>query len=256
LRGELPKQSPGWRFYLSHNKATPLGVLAAGLLLAGGAAFQQAGLIYTTAGNAGFITGLYVVLIPILSLLIWRRAPASVIWIAAALSALGLYLLSTGGALRLNWGDGLVLVSAFFWALHVLLVGWIVTQMDALAFAVGQYLMCGLVSLALGFSFETSTLQGILQNWWSVAYTGILSVGLGYTLQVVAQRFAPPADTAIILSMEAVFAALSGWLILDERLAPLQLGGCAIMLAGMLLAQSDVLAKRSRLSSASGAVDE
>ena len=220
-------------------RVTVLGLLLAGLLLASGAAFQQAGLKYTTAGNAGFITGLYVVLIPLMLALGGRRRARPVTWAAAFLAAGGLFLLSTGGSLQISRGDGLVLAGTVFWALHVILIDWMVRRMDVLRFAAGQYLVCGLASLALGFFIEPGGLKPVLDHWWVVAYTGVVSVGLGYTLQASSQRVAPPADAAILLSMEAVFAALAGWVFLQERLEPVQLTGCAVILAGMLLAQSE-----------------
>jgi drug/metabolite transporter (DMT)-like permease len=214
------------------------GLLAAGFFLWAGAAFQQAGLIYTTAGNAGFITGLYVVLIPIFLAVRSTQRPRLLTWIASLLAAAGLFLLSTGGQMRLNPGDGLELAGAFFWALHVILVGWLVQRMPVLALAAGQYLACAVFSLGAGLMFEMETLPALSQGWWAIAYTGLLSVGLGYTLQAKSQRLAPPADAAIILSTEAVFAALCGWIFLAERLTAAQLAGCGVMLAGMLLAQS------------------
>lgn len=228
-----------------------LAILAAGLIMTGGSAFQQAGLKYTTAGNAGFITGLYVVLIPILLTLIWRRRPRPMIWVAALFAVVGLFLLSTGGQMRINLGDALVLVSAVFWAFHVLLISWSVQRMDAIQFACGQYLVCGLTSLAIGLILEPVSSTPVIELWRVIAYMGIISVGLGYTLQAVGQRVAPPADAAIILSLEAVMAAFFGWIFLGESLAPLQLLGCGIMLAGMLLAQSDVIfgARRQSLNS-------
>lgn len=220
---------------------TRLGLLAAGVLLMLGAAFQQAGLKFTSAGNAGFITGLYVVLIPVFLAIGWRRAPKGITWLAAALAATGLFLLSTGGRMQINRGDLLELIGAVFWTLHVILIGWMVERMEVLKFAAGQYLVCGLISLALGLLIESQDLSVLLDNWRLVAYTGLISVGLGYTLQAAGQQYAPPADAAIILSMEAVFAAFSGWIFIQERLGPVQIAGSGIMLLGMLLAQSDVI---------------
>jgi len=221
------------------------GVVLTGLLLASGSALQQVGLAYTTASNAGFITGLYVVLIPIfLTFGGRRRVPRLTIWMAAFLSALGLYFLSTGGHLQFNQGDLLVMLSAGFWACHVILIDWMVQRVEVMQLAAGQYIVCGLVSLCLGLYLEPGALKPVVSSWWLLAYMGIISVGVGYTLQAAGQRVAPPADTAIILSMEAVFAALGGWLFLGENLAPLQILGCGIILLGMLLAQSDVILGR------------
>jgi drug/metabolite transporter (DMT)-like permease len=119
-----------------------------------------------------------------------------------------------------------------------------VQRINVLQFAVGQYAVCAAVSLLLGLWLERGLLPQVMDGAWAIAYTGLVSVGVGYTLQAVAQRVAPPADAAIILSAEAVFAALSGWVFLGEGLTPVQLLGCGAMFAGMLLAQSDVWLKR------------
>jgi LasA protease len=213
----------------------PIGL--AGLLLTAGSAFQQAGLRYTTAGNAGFITGLYVVFIPIIQVFFLRRASCPAIWAAAMLSAAGLFLLSTGGRFRVNFGDALVLVGAIFWALHVIWIGRLANRQDLFQIAVGQYLVCGVVSVGLGVAFERAWLANISTAAWAILYTGVLSVGLGYTLQIYGQKSSPPSDAAILLSAEAVFAALFGWVFLNERLTSLQILGCIVILAGMLLAQ-------------------
>jgi drug/metabolite transporter (DMT)-like permease len=224
-------------------------IALAGFLLFGGAAFQQAGMIYTTAGNAGFITGLYVVLIPLFMGLIWKQKLRSVIWLAALLSVLGLFLLSTGGKMQLNPGDLLELIGAGFWAFHVILIGRLVKRMEVLRLAVGQYLVCGLLSLSVGLLFEVNTLPDLVNSLWALLYTGVLSVGLGYTLQVVGQRVAPAPDAAIILSLEAVFAALCGWIFLGENLSWIQMLGCGTMLTGMLLAQFDLFFPRHQINS-------
>jgi drug/metabolite transporter (DMT)-like permease len=209
----------------------------AGLLLFLGATFQQLGLRHTTAGNAGFITGLYVVLIPILLAVVGRQRPRRQVWVASLLAAGGLFLLSTGGTFRLAPGDGLELVGAFMWALHVIWIGRLVQRLPILPLAIGQNLICGLFSLGASALSEANTLPMLLGAWFPLVYTAVFSIGVGYTLQASAQRHAPPADAAIILSLEAVFAALGGWLWLDERLSALQLVGCGLIFGGMLLAQ-------------------
>ncbi|OGO37613.1 MAG: hypothetical protein A2W35_05455 [Chloroflexi bacterium RBG_16_57_11] len=228
------------------NRKSLPGVVLVGLLLAGGAALQQAGLKYTTAGNAGFITGLYVVFIPIFLGLFWHQQVRRIIWLGALFAVIGLFLLSTGGRFRLSFGDALELAGAVFWALHVIFIGRLVQRLDVLQIAVGQYLVCGVVSLAIGLILEAQVLPALVDKWWAVAYTGLISVGLGYTFQAVGQRVAPPADAAIILSLEAVFAAAAGWIFLGEVLGPVQLTGCGVMLLGMLLAQSETLAGSRR----------
>jgi len=214
-----------------------LAVALAGVLLFLGATLQQLGLRYTTAGNAGFITGLYVVIIPIVLTAGGRQHPRRPVWAASLLAASGLFLLSTGGRFRLAPGDALELVGAFIWALHVIWIGRLVQRLPILPLAIGQNLACGLLSLGASALIENNTLLMIGSAWAPLVYTGLLSIGVGYTLQASAQRLAPPSDAAIILSLEAVFAALGGWLWLDERLTAVQLLGCALMLGGMMIAQ-------------------
>jgi drug/metabolite transporter (DMT)-like permease len=220
------------------------GVALVGLLMFAGANLQQAGMQYTTAGNAGFITGLYVVFIPLFLAIIWRQPPRPVVWLAACLAIAGLFLLSTGGELQINPGDLMELVGAVFWSFHVIALGRLVRRMDLLKLSVGQYLVCGGLSLAFGLVSEADQIPAVLQGWWAVIYAGAISVGLGYTLQALGQRHAPPADAAIILSTEAVFAAVSGWWFLGELLRPVQVLGCAVILIGMLLAQLNLSDRR------------
>ncbi len=227
------------------------GIVLAGALLWGGAALQQAGLQYTTAGNAGFITGLYVVLIPIFLAVFWRRPARLAVWVAAGMAVIGMYLLSSQGQLdQLNPGDLLELAGAVFWALHVIVIGILVQRMDLLQLVIGQYTVCAALSLVSGLLFEPGGLPALADSWGAILYTGLLSVGVGYTLQAAGQRVAPAADAAIILSTEAVFAALFGWLILNEIFTPVQVLGCAIIFAGMLLAQADVFRRKETRHSA------
>lgn len=214
------------------------GGLLAGTVLAGASALQQAGLAYTTAGKAGFITGLYVVLVPLLLGLVWRQWPGWRAWLASLMAVAGLFLLSFEGQWGLAPGDGLELAGAVLWALHVILIGRLVQGTSPLRLSIVQYLMCGVLSTGLGLAFELDTLGGVRTAWWTIAYGGLISVGLGYTLQVLGQKRAPATDAAIILSLESVFAAFFGWLFLSETLAMPQLIGCVLMLAAMLVAQA------------------
>ncbi len=213
------------------------GGALAGLVLSAGAAFQQAGLAFTTAGKAGFITGLYVVLVPTLLALFWRQRSGWNAWLASLLAAAGLFLLSAEGRLSLAPGDGLVLVSAALYALHVILIGRWVGRMEPLRLAAMQYLACGLLSLAVGLVTESPSWEALWPVGWTVLYTAIFSVVVGYTLQMLGQRDAPPTVAAVILSLESVFAALFGGLFLGEQLALVQWTGGGLMLVGMVLAQ-------------------
>lgn len=208
----------------------------AGTVLFVAASLQQVGLQYTTAGNAGFITGLYVVLVPLIGLL-WRQRPDGPTWLGAILAAAGLWFLSVTEHFTIGYGDALELVGAFFWAGHVLVVGWLSPRLDALRLSACQFLVCSLYSLAVGVVTEPITWAGIWAAAIPILYGGLGSVGVAYTLQVVAQKDAKPAHAAIIMSMECPFAALGGWLILHESMTGRGLFGCGLMLTGMILSQ-------------------
>jgi drug/metabolite transporter (DMT)-like permease len=212
------------------------GGAALGLALFSGASLQQIGLVYTTAGKAGFITGLYVIMVPLLGLF-WRQQPKIGTWIGAVLAAIGLYFLSVTEQFEIEPGDLLVLIGAFFWAAHVLIIGWLSPRINSIKLAFSQYVACSILSLITAFVVEDITMLSISQAAIPILYGGLLSVGIAYTLQVVAQRDAHPAHAAILLSLEAVFAAIGGWLILGEVISARGLFGCGLMLAGMLLSQ-------------------
>lgn len=218
--------SPGWVRW---------GLLL-GAVLFGGASFQQAGLVYTTAGKAGFITGLYVVLVPLVGTWLGARHGRNV-WLGALLALAGLYLLSVTGAWRMAWGDFLVFLSALFWTAHVLLVDTLTARFDSLWLAALQFGVVAVLSALAALLWETSSFQAVLGASWAILYGGLLSVGLGYTLQVVAQQYTAPAHAAIIFSLEAVFALLGGVLLLAEPLTARSALGSALMLAGMLVSQ-------------------
>ena len=211
-----------------------------GFVLFAGAAFQQAGLAFTTAGKAGFITGLYVVLVPLLLALFWRQRSGWNAWVASLLAATGLFLLSAEGRLSLAPGDGLVLVAAALYSLHVILIDRLVGRTEPLRLAAMQYLACGLYSLAVGLVLESPSWEALRPVWWTVLYTAVFSVVVGYTLQMLGQRDAPPTVAAVMMSLESVFAALFGGWLLGERLAPIQWLGGGLMLLGMVLAQVPV----------------
>ncbi len=216
--------------------ATLAAGAALGLILFIGSSLQQTGLVYTTAGKAGFITGLYVIFVPLLGLA-WGQRTAAGAWAGALMAIAGLYLLSFTGTWTLATGDTLVLLSAVAWALHVQLVGWLVRRYDVILLACLQFAVCSLFSLLVSLAREATTIQDLRGAALPILYAGLLSTGVAFTLQVVAQRHARPAHTAIILSTEAVFAVLGGWMILGEQLSLRMMAGCALMLGGMLLAQ-------------------
>lgn len=208
----------------------------AGILIFLGATFQQVGLVYTPAGKAGFITGLYVVIVPLLGIFSGEKISIE-IWIGAILAVIGLYFLSVRGDFVFALGDGLVLAGAFFWAVHVHVLGQYAAQIGAIRLSFLQFVITAVLSFVVGLIREEISWSMIRAAWWPVFYGGIISVGIAYTLQVVAQKNAKPAHAAIILSLEAVFAVLGGWLLLEESLSERGILGCALMLTGMMISQ-------------------
>ncbi len=218
--------------------------LITGLLLFLGSSLQQTGIVYTTAGKAGFITGLYVVIVPVLGL-IWRQRPGSGVWMGAVLAVLGLYYLTISNGLRIELGDFLVLLCAFAYALHVLAIGWLVTRVDCVKLAAAQFVVTSVLSFAVAVVFEHISFSALVEGAVPLLYGGVMSAGVAFTLQIVAQRQAPPAHAAIILSLESVFAVMAGWAILGEILSGREIAGCLLMFSGMLCAQLYSM-KRSR----------
>ena len=233
----------------ANKKKMAMGGILLGLALFVGASLQQMGLAgpllakfgmeATTAGKAGFITGLYVVFVPIFGLFLSQKTGWGT-WLGAGLAVIGMYLLSVTSDLTISFGDLLVFISAIFWAGHVLLVGKLspgLDAVDAIKLSTVQFAACAILSLIGAFATEEITISGLIGAAPSIAYGGLMSVGVAYTLQVVAQRDAQPAHAAIILSLEAVFGVFGGWLMLGEILTLRAMFGCALMLTGMILSQ-------------------
>ncbi len=218
------------------NHSLSKGGLICGLVLFVAATLQQYGLFYTTAAKAGFITGLYLILVPIVGILL-KHTTGLTTWLGAALAVVGLYLLSVNDNFTMSLGDTLIFIGALFWAFHILVIDHFSGRIDPIQLSAVQFLVCGLLSLGVSLIIETPTLSGAIAGWQPILFAGVVSVGIAYTLQVVAQRNAKPSHAAIIMSLEAVFAAIGGVWLLDESLSPRAWFGCGLMLAGMLLSQ-------------------
>ena len=208
----------------------------AGAILFVAAALQQVGLLDTTAAKAGFITGLYMILVPFLGLFL-RHVTGLNAWLGAVLALVGLYLLSINADFSMSRGDFLMFIGAIFWACHILWIDFIGRRVNALQLSAVQFLACGLLSSVAAFWQEAPTFASILLAWPAILFASFISVGLAYTLQVVAQKRAKPTHAAIIMSMEAVFAAIGGVVFLDENLPMRGWIGCGLMMTGMLLSQ-------------------
>lgn len=218
-----------------------LGGLVAGLLLTAGLTMQQVGLQYTTAGNAGFITGMYIVIVPVLGLLFFRQKTRGLTWAGIMLAVIGLYQLSAvpaGWGFTMSYGDSLQLVSAVIWAMHVLVLGWLARRVkDLVGLSAVQSVVCAVVSYVLMLMLEEQSVQ-----WGDFAaesvpllYSGIMASGVAFTLQIIGQRGVKSEVAALILSFEAVFALLMGILFLGESFGGREMLGCGLMMAGILL---------------------
>ena len=212
------------------------GGLSAGTVLFLGATFQQGGLVFTNAGKAGFITGFYVILVPILGLFIKQKTSA-LTWFGAIIAIIGLYFLSVNATFNINIGDVLVLIGAFFWAIQILVIGFFSKRIDPFELAFSQFLVCALLSFIGAIISETIIVSNIISAYLPILYAGFFSAGIAFTIQVVAQKEAHPANAAIIMSLEAVFAVIGGWMILNESIDPRGLIGCLLMFIGMIVSQ-------------------
>jgi len=211
--------------------------ILAGFTLFGGATLQQVGIQYTTVGKAGFITGLYVVIVPILGLCLRQKIGRWTV-IGSILAVLGLYFLSIKEDFSMGWGETMVLIGAFFWAVHVQVIGAANKRnLNPIKLALVQYLVCAALNLLLSLLFETFHLVQVILASGAILYAGIVSVGIAFTLQVIAQKKVEPSRAAIILNLEAVFAVLAGWLFFTELLTMKEWLGCGLMFLGMILSQ-------------------
>ena len=217
------------------NKELLIGGICCGLALFAASSLQQFGVSYTTAGKAGFITTLYVVFVPILSLLL-RKKVRPIMWVCVALGAVGLYLLCmTDASFSLQFGDMLVLLCAVAFAVHILVIDHFSPKADGVKISCVQFLVSGVLGIICMFIFETPDLGNILACWLPILYAGVLSCGVAYTLQVVAQADADPTAASLILCLESVFAVISSAILLHESMSPRELMGCAVIFAAVII---------------------
>ena len=216
---------------------TLLGGVFCGLFLAAASIFQQAGIVTTTAGKAGFITALYILLVPVLNLVLFKKNSGLHVWLAVAAGVFGMYLLCMKEGFRLTRGDSLVCVCAFLFSGHILCCDYFARRADPVRLAAIQFVTVGLVSGVIALIFEEPTLEKLRAALVPILYCGIVSGGVGYTLQMVAQGFTDPIVASLLMSLESVFAALAGALLLHERMTGRELLGCAVMFAAIILVQ-------------------
>ena len=214
-----------------------IGGICCGLALCAASNFQQIGIAYTTVGKAGFITALYVVIVPIMGLFFKKRV-SFVVWICVVLSVIGLYLLCmTEGSLTLAYGDLLVLICAVLFSVHIMVIDHFSPQGDGVVMSCIQFFVCGIVSGIIMLFVETPSLENIMAAAMPILYAGVLSSGVAYTLQIVGQKDMNPTVASLVLCLESVVSVLAGWLILHEALTARELLGCVLMFVAIVLAQ-------------------
>ena len=211
-----------------------IGGAACGVVLCVASSFQQFGISMTTAGKAGFITALYIVIVPLLGIFIKKK----ITWLCVGIAVVGFYLLCVKEGFSVSAGDLLVLCCAFFFSIHIMVIDYFNgKQVDGVRMSCIQFLVAGLISLVLMLVFEQPSLENLWAAKGSILYAGVLSCGVAYTLQILGQRDTEPTTATLILSLESVFAALSGWALLHETLSFKELAGCALVFAAVILAQ-------------------
>ena len=225
---------------IAQDKRVFNAALGLGVLMFGGIALQQTALLYTKVANAAFLTALYVPFVPLITWLINRSPVTLPIWIAVFLSLIGSYLLSGGGHFDAQIADILVAIGALFWAGHIILIGYVTKLVDApLQLALLQNIVCATLASIGAYAIESPAFVDFLPAWQELVYAGAISVGIAYTLQLVAQRHAHATTSAFLLSLEAVFAVIAGWMFLSQAISITGLIGCSLIFCAVLLA--DVL---------------
>ena len=232
-----------------HDQYTLIGGVCCGVCLTAASILQQAGLAYTTAGKAGFITALYMLLVPIIRFVFFRDKGTPLVWLAVALGVGGMYLLCVTEGFRLTRGDTLVCLCAVGFSAHILCCDWFVQRGDAVGISAVQFLTATVISTIAAFLTEAPTWDKLVSAAVPILYCGLISGGLGYTLQITAQRYTDPTVASLLMSMESVFALLAGALLLGERMSPREILGCAVMFAAIVLVQLPAPGNKKKTSS-------
>ncbi|MDD3278128.1 MAG: DMT family transporter [Lachnospiraceae bacterium] len=227
---------------VSEKKTLWLGGICCGILLAAGSSFQQLGIMYTSVGKAGFITACYIILVPIAGLFLKRKC-SPLVWISVILALFGLYLLCMNEQLSIGKGDIYVFICAIFFTLHILVIDYFSPRTDGVKMSCIQFFVCGICCGIIMLFTETPRLTDILLAWKPIAYAGIMSCGVAYTLQIVGQKNMNPTVASLILSLESCISVLAGWIILGQSLSAKEITGCFFMFAAIILVQLPVKQK-------------
>ena len=213
-----------------------IGGISCGICLCLASNFQQFGIKYTTVGKAGFITACYIVIVPIIGLFLGKKC-SKFIWAAVAMALIGLYLLCITDGFSIGKGDLLVLVCAFLFSIHILVIDHFSPKADGVKLSCIQFLTCGILSAIPALILEHPQIPSILAAWQPILYAGVMSCGVAYTLQIIGQKNMNPTVASLILSMESCISVLAGWIILGQKLSAKEILGCVIMFAAIILAQ-------------------
>lgn len=220
----------------SGRKTLLIGGICCGIMLCLAGNFQQFGIKYTTVGKAGFITACYIIIVPIIGIFLKKKC-SPFIWAAVAMALIGLYLLCITDGFSVGKGDLLVLVCAFLFSLHILIIDYFSPKADGVKMSCIQFFVCGILSMIPALIMEHPQISSILTAWLPILYAGIMSCGVAYTLQIVGQKNVNPTVASLILSLESCISVLAGWVILGQKLSAKELLGCVIMFAAIILAQ-------------------
>ena len=221
----------------SSRKKLLRGGIICGLALTIASLFQQLGMTYTTVGKAGFITSLYIVIVPILGSLAFKSKVNILQWISVLIATVGMYFICINEAFTINKGDMYILICAFCFSIHILCIESVIQGLDGVRLSFIQFAVCSLVNGILMFIFEAPSWENLSLAWEAVAYAGIMSSGVAYTLQIVGQKHVSSVLASMLMSLESVFAMLSGWLLLNQVLTARELWGCLLVFAAIILAQ-------------------
>lgn len=220
----------------SSNKMLVLGGICCGVALGIASSIQQIGIKYTSTGKAGFITALYIVIVPIIGIF-FKKKPSLKLWISVGIALFGMYLLCINEKLTIGIGDVYVLICAFVFSIHILIIDYFSPRVDGVKMSCIQFFVAGTVAGIGMILFETPNLSSILSAAMPILYAGILSCGVGYTLQIIGQKYTSPTEASLIMSLESVFSLLGGWVILHEVLSIKELIGCVLVFAAIILTQ-------------------
>ena len=220
----------------SRNRTLILGGISCGICFFLASNFQQLGIMYTSVGKAGFITACYIVIVPILGLFMKKKC-SPFIWAAVAMALVGLYLLCITDGFSIGKGDILVLICAFLFSLHILIIDYFSPKVDGVKMSCIQFFVCGVLSAIPALIFEHPQLSAFHGAWGAILYAGVMSCGVAYTLQIVGQKNMDPTVASLILSLESCISVLAGWIILGQKLSMREIIGCVVMFAAIVLAQ-------------------